>query len=88
MEIEVELDPRYRLMFEDVNLEPIDDYDVFDSESTALNTFDDAAAHPTPGLGAVYLVERRDDGDVVIAGHYFIDPSDQRPGRLYVNRWS
>lgn len=76
MEIEVEIDPMHRLMFEDVNLEPIDDYDVFDSEGAALNAFDEAVAHPTPDLGSVYLVERRDQGDVVIAGHYFIDTTD------------
>jgi len=72
MENEIEIDPMYRLMFEDVNLEPIDDYDVFDSEGAALNAFDEAVKYPTLGLGSVYLVECRDHGDVVIAGHYFI----------------
>jgi hypothetical protein len=71
MDIEIEVDPMYRLMFEDVNLESIDDYDVFDSEGAALNAFEEAVAYPTPDVGSVYLVERRDHGDVVIAGHYF-----------------
>jgi hypothetical protein len=63
-------------MFEDVNLEPIDDYDVFDSEMVALSAFADAVAHPTPELGSVYLVEDRGNVEVVIAGHYFVDTTD------------
>jgi hypothetical protein len=66
----------YRLKFEDVNLEPIDDYDVFDSKTAALNAFADEIAHPTPGVGSVYLTEDRNDIDVVIAGHYFVDTTD------------
>jgi hypothetical protein len=66
----------YRLKFEDVSLEPIEDYDVFDSKTSALNAFADAVAHPTPELGSVYLTEDRVDIDVVIAGHYFVDTTD------------
>lgn len=62
----MDIDPRYRLMFEGLNLDPIDDYDVFESEGAALDAFDEVVAHPTPDLGSVYLVERRDHGDVVI----------------------
>ena len=66
----------YRLKFEDVNLETIDDYDVFDSKTAALNAFADEVAHPTPGVGSVYLTEDRNDIDVVIAEHYFVDTTD------------
>lgn len=67
----------YRLRFADVNLERIDDYDVFDSKTAALNAFDDVVKYPTPELGSVYLTEDRGDVDVVIAGHYFVDTADR-----------
>jgi len=66
----------YRLMFEDVDLEPIDDWDVFDSKRAAIAAFNDAVAHPATDLGSVYLVEDRGDVAVVIAGHYFVDSHD------------
>ena len=66
----------YRPKFEDVNLEPIDAYDVFDTKTSALNAFADAVANPTPELGSVYLTEDRGDIDIVITGHYFVDTTD------------
>lgn len=63
----------YRLMFETSELEPIDDWDVYEDRDVALFAFDTAVAHPPEGVGSVYLVE--DDGYTtrVIAGHYFVD---------------
>jgi len=66
----------YRLKFDDVSLEPIDDYDVFDSKTSALDASADVVAHPTPEPGSVYLTEDLGDVDVVIAGQYFVDTTD------------
>jgi hypothetical protein len=67
----------YHLKFEDRCLDPIDDYDVFDSEEAALGAFDDLVAHPTFEFGSVYLVKIDGDSEFVIAGHYFTETSDQ-----------
>jgi hypothetical protein len=61
----------YRLMFEDDDLEPIDDYDVFESKRAAFRY---AVAHPEPGVGSVYLTEVDDYDVVVIAGRYINMP--------------
>ena len=65
--------PAYRLMFEDVHLDPIEDWDVYDTREAAMAAFADAVANPTPGVGSVYVTEDRENTVVVIAGHYFID---------------
>ena len=66
----------YRLKFEDVNLNPIDDYDVFDSKRAAMLDFNEVVTYPPPDLGAVYLLEDRGEVEVVIAGHYFVKADD------------
>jgi hypothetical protein len=67
----------YHLKFEDRCLDPIDDYDVFDSKKAALAAFDDVVAHPGVELGSVYLTEIDGDVEVVIAGHYFTEGTNQ-----------
>jgi len=64
----------YHLMFEDRCLDPID---VFDSKKAALAAFDDVVADPGVELGSVYLTEIDGDAEVVIAGHYFTETTDQ-----------
>lgn len=53
--------PIYRLKFEDVDLDPIEDYSVFDDWSTARAAFDAVRAQPDEDLGSAYLTE--DDGE-------------------------
>lgn len=64
----------YRLKFEDVNLEPIEDYDVSDSKT--LNTFTNAAAYPTPELDSVYLTQGGTTSTSPSRGHPFVDTTD------------
>jgi hypothetical protein len=65
----------YRVMFEDTHLDPIEDWDVYETREAAMAAFADVIAHPADGLGSVYVTEDHDDHVVVIAGHYFVDPS-------------
>jgi hypothetical protein len=66
----------YRLMFETPDLEPIDDYDVFEYRAQALFAFDAVVADPPDGIGSVYLVEDNDEDATVITGHYFVDTTN------------
>ncbi len=72
---EIEELPAYRLMFEDVDLDHIEDWDVYETREAAMAGFADAVANPPPGVGSVYVTEDREDAVVVIAGHYFIEVS-------------
>ena len=60
----------YRLKFEDIDLEPIDDYDVFDDKLSALAAVGRVLCEPDHDIGSVYLTA--DDGcdEWVIASAY------------------
>lgn len=62
---------KWRLKFETQDLEPIDDYGVYESRWSAMAAFRSAVANPLPDEGSVYVTE--DDGydEVVIATHLF-----------------
>jgi hypothetical protein len=62
---------QYRLIFETSDLEPIDDYDVFEHRAQAFAAFHAAVADSPDDIASVYLVE--DDGEIatVIASHYY-----------------
>jgi hypothetical protein len=64
---------QYRLNFETTELEPIDDYDVFEHRAQAFIAFYAAVADPPDGVGSVYLTQDDDEFESVIAGHYFVD---------------
>jgi hypothetical protein len=67
---------QYRLMFETPDLEPIDDYDVFEYQGQAFAAFEAVVMDPPDGIGSLYLVEDDDDMATVIAGHYFVDTTN------------
>lgn len=71
---------RYYLMFEDHDLEPIDYYEVFETQREALAAFDDVVANPPPEIGSVYVTEVRDDDAVIIIGAVR-QPISGHPGR-------
>jgi hypothetical protein len=60
----------FRLMYEDRDLEPIWDWDVFEDKDRAFAAFLRVVTNPEPELGSVYITD--EDGNVLI-GHYFIE---------------
>ena len=70
--VEVESGPEnvWRLTFEDCDLEPLDDYDVYLSETEVLAAFAAVVADPPSDIGSVYVTFGEDD--IVVASHTFV----------------
>ena len=62
----------YRLKIEDRDLEPVGNYDVFDTHRQAMVAFHARIASPDPDAGTVYVTA--DDGydEWVIVAHSFV----------------
>jgi len=62
----------YRLKIEDRDLEPVGNYDVFDTYREAMVAFHARIAHRDPDTGSVYVTA--DDGydERVIVAHSFL----------------
>lgn len=67
---------QYRLMFVTPDLEPIDDYDVFEYQAQAVAAFEAVVMDPPDRVGSVYLVKDGGETATVIAGHYFVDTTN------------
>jgi len=69
---EVESGPEnvWRLKFEDWDLEPLDDYDVYLSETEVLAAFAAVVADPPSDIGSVCITFGEDD--VLVASHTFV----------------
>ncbi|HVA05817.1 MAG TPA: hypothetical protein VNG12_03650 [Acidimicrobiales bacterium] len=70
--VEVESGPEnvWRLKFEDSDLEPLDDYDVYLSKTEVLAAFAAVVADPPSDIGSVYVTFGEDD--IVVASHTFV----------------
>jgi len=64
--------PIYRVKIEDGHLEPVGNYDVYDTHRQAMAAFYACVAAPDPGLGSVYVTVDDGDNERVIAAHRFV----------------
>jgi hypothetical protein len=68
----------HRVKYEDLDGEPLDEWDAYTSEEEALQAYRAAIADPGPDLGGVFVTELTDYDEIVIAAHSFPQSANYR----------